>query len=100
MIFTDYRTNELDLIGCYLARSSRYPATSALLTDQFGQYQDHYYAPQTDQMGSANGKRDEYEDESGNLGVNQCSGHDYSTIHKASKVIKRCPVQSTVYEYY
>ncbi|MBW0464398.1 hypothetical protein O181_004113 [Austropuccinia psidii MF-1] len=60
--------NELDLIGCYLTRSSRYPATSALLTDQFGQYQDHYYAHQTDQMGSANGKRDEDEDDSGNLG--------------------------------
>ncbi|MBW0516898.1 hypothetical protein O181_056613 [Austropuccinia psidii MF-1] len=100
MIFTEHMVNELDLIGCYLTRSSCYPATSALLSDQFGQYQDHYYTHQTDQMGSANGKRDEYEDDSGNLGVNQCSGHDYSPIHKASKVIECRQVQSTVYEYY
>ncbi|MBW0491107.1 hypothetical protein O181_030822 [Austropuccinia psidii MF-1] len=101
MIFTEQMVNELNHIGCYLTRSSCYPATSALLTDQFGQYQDHYYNHQTNQLGSANGKRDEYEDhdedEFGNLGVNQCSGHDYSPIHKASKVIKRFRVRSTVY---
>ncbi|MBW0464324.1 hypothetical protein O181_004039 [Austropuccinia psidii MF-1] len=89
MIFTEDMVNELDLIDRYLTRSPHYPATSALFPDQFGQYQEHYYSHQTNEMGSANGELDEYEDDSGNLELNQHSGHDYDPIHKPSKVIKR-----------